>query len=197
MENINNLINSGYEKLISQSTVEACKYWLQAFDKIKLLAEEKGYKDFEDIEDGFKFIESLTNWAQDLEMELENAGIEDKEFFKKRISYVNEFCRTFSEVDQFIIMNMNLAEAESYFEIGETEKSEELFEKYSKEYKNSTWPSVKWGDIYWLSNILKEKKELINLNKAMEVYKMGLGRDKHEDYILEDRIEDLKGFMER
>lgn len=197
MENINNEISSGYEKLLGQSTLRACDHWLQAFEMVKKVAEEKAYKDIKELEKDFKFIEHLTNWVQDLEMELENSGIEDVEYFRKRINYTNEFCKVFTESDEFIIMSMKLAEAESYFELGDIEKSEKLFKKYAEEYKNSTWPFVKWGDVYWLSYILKERRELLNINKAIDIYKSGLGRDTREDYILEERIKDLKEIIDR
>lgn len=197
MENINKLISLGYEKLIGQGTVEACDHWLEAFELIKEVAREKSYKNIKQIEEEFKFVEHLTNWVQDIEMELENAGIEEKEYFKKRITYTTEFCDIFTETDQFIIMSMKLAKAESYFELEEVTKSEELFKQYAEEYKDSVWPFVKWGDVYWLSNILNERRELLNVDKAMEIYKSGLGRDAHEDYILEDRIGDLQEIIDR
>lgn len=193
MNNINMMIKEGYELLEKENVTEACTKWLMAWDQLKNAAKDMKVNSIEELEDNFEDgIELLSNWVQDLEMELENAGLEDKEFFLKRRVYVNEFCSILKNSDQFIIMSMKLAEAESYFELGNVEESEKLFSKLAEDYNRSIWPFLKWGDVYCLSSILRTRKDLINVNKSLEIYKKGLGIEKEFDYILEDRIKDLE-----
>lgn len=193
MDNINLLIKEGYELLENENVVEACTKWLKAWDELKVVGKDMEVEAIEELEEKFEDgIELLSNWVQDLEMELENAGLEDKLFFSKRRDYVKEFYNILPKSDDFIIMSMKLAEAESSFEIGEVDESEILFSGLAKDYNKSIWPFLKWGDVYCLSSILRTRKDLINVNKSLEVYKKGLGIEKEFDYILEDRIKDLE-----
>lgn len=197
MKYINQLIKEGYEKLGQEDVSTACNIWLDAWDDLKKLIKDKEIVNIEELDDEFEGFETLTNWVQDLEMELENAGIENKEYFSKRAIYCREFYELLGGTEEFIIMSMKLAEAESNFETNHIEESEELFKNCTNNYKSSVWPFLKWGDVYWLSSIVNSKSELLNLDKALEIYKMGLGIDKHEEYIVLDRISDVEKLLNK
>lgn len=193
MNEINEKISRGYELLDSENVTEACEEWIEAWDGLTLYIDKVKVKSIEELEKDFeKGVENLSDWVQDLEMELENAGFEDSSFFIKRSVYVREFCNRLPDSDQFIIMSMKLAEAESYFELEDMERSEQLFSSTLEKYKNSIWPYLKWGDVYCLSSILRRKKEYMDIDKALDIYRRGLGKESDLDYILIDRIEDLE-----
>lgn len=194
LENINREISNGYVELEENNdTVAACNMWLKAWDILNESTDKRieAIEDFEEIYE-YNFNESLENWVQDLEMELENAAIDNEEYYEKRIKYCKEFCCIFPESDEFIIMSMELAQAESMFELGKKEESEQLFENISTKYKCTVWPYIKWGDCYWIANILHKNNSLIDLEKAEEIYRKGLNIDNESDSdILEERLEEL------
>ncbi|SHK27409.1 hypothetical protein SAMN02745248_02200 [Hathewaya proteolytica DSM 3090] len=193
MNEINTYIRQGYELLNEDNVKSACQQWLKAWDKLIYHIDNTKVTSIEELEENFEEgVEELSNWVQDLEMELENAGLEDHSFFEKRASYSREFCNKLPESDDFIIMSMKLAEAESYFELESMDKSQEIFQETQSQYSESVWPYLKWGDVYWLSSILREKPQYINIAKSMQLYKNGLGKESDMDYVLEDRICDLK-----
>lgn len=196
MNKISEKIETGYVLLNDEKVTEACDLWLDAWDEITLCIDEVNATSIEAMEEYFQNEKgTLSDWGQDLEMELENAGLENKDFFIKRSVYSREFCNRLVDSDQFIIMSMKLAEAESYFELEDIKRAEELFSLTLEEYKSSVWPYLKWGDVYCLSSILRTKREYIDVEKALKIYKKGLGRESDLDYILEDRIMYLEDIL--
>lgn len=192
MDKINELIKLGYVKLLGVSLQDACNLWLEAWCLVKEEALSKGIKSIECLDKDFKGYEKLSSWCQDLEMELENAAAENNEFWNKRIEYCKDFINTLSESDEFTVMNMELAIAESYFELGNIEEADRSFANSVEKYSQSVWPNLKWADCYWLSNIITFNRELLNLNKAEQLYKDAMGRDEEEEFIIEGRLEELK-----
>ena len=71
--------------------------------------------------------QSLYNWSQDLENTLWNAGLDDHELLLARIGVCEEALRRFPREDQLMIENRRRALAESYFEVAQTGKAEELY----------------------------------------------------------------------
>lgn len=66
---------------------------------------------------------------QDLEDALGNAGREDPGFLRARIAVWEEALRRFPDEDDLMVENRRRAVAKSYFELGETDKAERLFEQ--------------------------------------------------------------------
>ena len=82
----------------------------------------------EEFDDRFPMTQSLYNWSQDLEDALWNAGLGDRAILLARIAVCEEALRRFPSEDQLMTENRRRALAESYFEVGETEEAEELFQ---------------------------------------------------------------------
>jgi len=192
---INNKMMKGYDFLNKEHVIEACDTWLEVWEGIKALNSDGKYTSIEDFDAEHESDEKYSNWCQDLEMEFENSAFEDKKYYHKRIQFCREFIDIFPDSKDFTVMSMKTAEAESYFEIGEIEKSEGLFKKVADEYEGTVWPYIKWGDIYWLSNILRERKELFSLEKSEEIYKRALDiGDEEDEYIIKERLHEIQEF---
>lgn len=197
MIEINNKMMKGYDFLSNEHVIEACDTWLEVWEGIKALNNSK-YASIEDFDADHESDEKYSNWCQDLEMEFENAAFEDKKYYHKRIQFCREFIDIFPDSKDFTVMSMKTAEAESYFEIGEIEKSEDLFKKVADEYEGTVWPYIKWGDIYWLSNILRERKDLLSLEKSEEIYKRALDiGDEEDEYIIKERLNEIQDIKRR
>lgn len=194
----NELMIDGYRFLQEGDVVKACDCWLQIWDDVKKYGQENDIKDVEDIDDETESFESLVNWVQDIEMELENAGIVDKKYYHIRIDYCREFCNIFPKSDEFIIMNMKTAVAETHYEIGEEEKSDRLFEEVIDEFKITVWPYIKWGDTKWLSAAKMEGITLADLKMAEEIYVRAESIEDEDDYhLLEDRLKEVRSYIEQ
>jgi len=109
------------------------------------------------------------NYVQDMEMELGNAGTVDKEYYKKRITYCRELCER-CESDQLMRENTRRAIAQSYYELGEYEESEQEFEAMIQEDPTFGWAYIEWADCYaWRLNEPR-------YDKAYEILDRGLSQ---------------------
>lgn len=192
LQQIDSIIKTGYSELEDGNVQKACEVWLEAWEGLKELNSNEAIKSIEEFNEGFQGFESFVNWCQDFEMELENAALENKEFFKTRIKYCKEFYELLPDSDEFIIMSMLTAEAESYFDLGDIETSERLFKEVSKEFDDYVWPFIKWGDVYWLSNIIREDRSLLDLDKAESIYKKVLGQNLEDEHLIKERLKELE-----
>ncbi|MCG7850304.1 MAG: SEC-C domain-containing protein [ANME-2 cluster archaeon] len=194
IEMIDDEMQEGYDALKSDKLNECIEKWSRAWKTIVTIV--PAYIDSVEEADQFMLeplTQSIYNWCQDFEMELLNAGLQDKSYFKKRIEYCNKFYRLFPETDDLIIQNMLRAEAESYAELGEFETADKLFGDLVNKYPDSIWGYVGWGDMYnWAKFI---DKGFPNYKKAEEIYLCGLEQCDDENNAISDRLEDLKKKM--
>jgi tetratricopeptide (TPR) repeat protein len=188
-EMIDDRMQFGYELLDSRRVVEACEIWLEVWERLKprFTAEMKSIRDADKV---FSGMQSVYNWCQQFEQELGNAGIEDSIFHEKRIQYCREFYTMFPESDPLILINMKRAEAEALFELGRIEEGERAFEALIKEFPDSVWGYIGWGDMY--SIFRPEDYVPFDYEKAKKIYRMGLEKATDNREVLLSRLESLE-----
>ncbi len=190
-EQLDKLMQRGYNLLEvggKEKTTEGCKLWLQVWDHLKPRFTDE-MKSIRDAEKVFSGLQCLFNWCQDFEQELHNAGLYDPYFFEKRIEYCREFCSLFPNSNELIIMNMKIAEAQSYFFIGKGGDGDQAFEALVEEFPDNVWVYIGWGDMYCFSN--PNGLDNKNLTKAKRIYQMALNINSEEKEYVVDRIESL------
>ncbi len=96
--------------------------------------------------------QSLFNWSQDLEDALWNAGREDREFLRARIAVCEEALRRFPDGDELMVENRRRAVAESYFELGEADGAEALFERWLAADPRWGWGWIGWVDLHFFTS---------------------------------------------
>ncbi len=94
------------------------------------LCDAAGIRAIGEFDDRFPMTQSLYNWSQDLEDALWNAGLHDREMLRARIAVCEEALSRFRGEDQLMTENRRRALAESYYEVGQTQKAEELFQSW-------------------------------------------------------------------
>jgi hypothetical protein len=94
-EELDDLMQQGYDLVEKQSAVEGCRIWLGVWERLKrrFQPEMKSVKQAESV---FTGMQCLYNWCQDLEDALNVAGGVDSGYHRKRIEYCNEFCELYS-----------------------------------------------------------------------------------------------------
>lgn len=186
MEQMNEWMERGIDELDNNDPVSACDHWLKVWDVIKNRKEPQ-LKDLDYLDEHYRGTFVLSNFCQDLEMELHNAGIEDPAYFEKRISYCREFCEMFPDENELIIHNMRRAIADSFERLGKYKQAEAEFENIVQDFPHNPWSYVGWGDMFFLG----EKKDY---HKAQKIYEQGLRMTEGEQHrdVLEDRLADLK-----
>lgn len=189
LHKIDLIIEEGNALLIKEKTKEACLTWEKAWEEVKkvLTSEIRSVSELD------RFIGSdggVFNWCQDYEMQLGNAGFEDPSFFEKRITYCRDFVELLPESDSLIIENMRRAEAESYFALGKTDEGEKAFKALIKDFPNSAWVYIGWGDMYWTYRI--SDKIPCDYEKAEKIYREALGKDVDDKEAVLERLAELE-----
>lgn len=182
------LMEKGMSLLQRNKTAKACDVWLELWTYLKRRFKPE-FRDVEEAETIFSGCEFISNYCQDLEIELGNAGVSDPVYYQKRIAYCDEFCSIFPESDELLMHNMKRAIAESNFALGNIDESDNCFKELIELYPRNIWGYIGWGDMYlWsMKNDIKPDYE-----RAEQIYKMALGKDIEGEKALIDRLNALK-----
>ena len=146
--NVDDKIQKGYRYLSIKEVTACCDDWLEAWEEIKDLFRESGAKDIFELDKTYDWTQFISNYAQDLEMELHNAGLLDKSYHQKRIVYCKELLKWCGD-NESVISNTRRGMAEGYFESGEVALGEQLFSEWLREDPDWGWGYIGWSDCYW------------------------------------------------
>jgi tetratricopeptide (TPR) repeat protein len=187
IELLDDKMQLGYDLLASSGSVAACRIWLEAWNDVLRLFNKSGLKSIQEFDDRFRVTQSLFNWIQDLEQELWNAGLGDRQFLTARIAVVEEALRRFPSDDALMIENCRRAWAESYFELGEADKAEALYQDWLKADPGWGWRWIGWSDRYGFT-----RTERQDLKRCEQILREGLSiagvRDRAD---MAERLADL------
>ena len=165
-EALDDKMQAGYEAMKDRDVAAACRIWLDAWSDVVGLLDKGGIRSIEDFDAQFRGTQSLFNWIQDLEGELWNAGLKDRQFFQARIAFCAEGVRRFEASDDDLMMgNRRRALAESYVKLGESEKAEALFREWLKTDPKWGWGWIGWSDCHQFTDAqsrdLKRAEQLL------------------------------------
>ena len=165
LELLDDKIQDGYH-LLERDEAACARTWLSAWSDVLRLCDATGVRSVAEFDDRFPMTQSLYNWSQDLEGSLWNAGLRDHGFLVARIAVCEEALRRFPHENQLMTENRRRALAETRFEVGETDKAEELFR---------TWLAAdpRWG-FGWVA------WAVCHFSPA--------GRDRPRDYVKAERL---------
>jgi hypothetical protein len=188
-ERLDDLMQAGYDLLEAHREAEACILWLQVWEHLKDRFRPE-LNDINEAEQVFSGLQSLSNWCSDLEMELGNAGRDDRSFYAKRIQFCREFYTLFPATDANTLLNMKRAEAESLFALGQVEEGEKAFAALVKEFPDSAWGYIGWGDMYCIFR--PDERVPLDFDKAERIYHLGLERVTEDREFIVERLADLE-----
>jgi tetratricopeptide (TPR) repeat protein len=186
-EELDDKMQAGYELLKSSGAVAGCRAWLEAWNDVLHLLDKAGIKSIEEFDDRFRGSESLFNWIQDLEDELWNAGLDDRQFLTARIAVCEEGLRRFRTDDELLTENRRRPLAESYYELRETRKAESLYRDWLKLDPRWGWGWIGWSDCYRFT-----RTELRNCGRSEQILREALViADVRDRSDLAERLADL------
>jgi tetratricopeptide (TPR) repeat protein len=149
LELLDDKVQSGYRELARGETAAAAASWLQAWSDVVRLSEITGIGSIDAFDKRFPMTQSLFNWSQDLEDALWNAGLDDRDLLRARIAVCEDALRRFPDEDQLMVENRRRALAESYFELGEKDKAEALFDQWLAADPRWGWGWIGWADLHF------------------------------------------------
>ena len=140
-------IQEGYAFILKNDSPGGCDKWLEAWEGIKELFAEGIAEDIFDLDEKYAFTQFISNYVQDLEMELHNAGIDDKSYHEKRIVYCQELIQ-WCKKDGLTANNARIGMAEAYFELGNSAAGEQIFIEWLREDPDCGMGYIGWSDCY-------------------------------------------------
>ena len=152
VEFLGDKIQAGYDALERREAAGATGIWLEAWVDVVRLCDLTGIASIREFDERFPMYQSLLNWSQDLEDALWNAGREDPGFLRRRIAVCEEALRRFPNENELMVENRRRAAAESYFELGETDKGEGLFGQWLEADPGWGWGWIGWADLHFFAN---------------------------------------------
>jgi tetratricopeptide (TPR) repeat protein len=186
-EVLDDSMQNGYELLKSSGAVAACRTWLEAWNDVLRLLDKAGIKSIEEFDERFRGTQSLFNWIQDLESELWNAGLDDRQFLSARLAMCEEAMRRFPSDDGLMVENRRRAVAESYFELDETDKADALYREWLDADPCWGWGWIGWSDCYRFT-----RTERVDLNRCEQILREGFAiADVRDRADIADRLADV------
>jgi tetratricopeptide (TPR) repeat protein len=141
-------IVSGYRHIKNGEVEKACDAWLDAWEDIKAIMAEDNVRDIPELQKKYHWTEFLSNYVQDLELELNNAGFENRKYFQKRIKYCEEMVKVCGREERLIIENTRRAIADSHYELGNQKECDRLYDMWLHEDPTWGWGYIGWSDCY-------------------------------------------------
>lgn len=163
-------IASGYQYFSNNETAKACDVLLDAWEDIKAIMAEDQVRDLTELEEKYQWTGYLFNYVQDLEEQLHNAGVENEQYFPKRIRYCEELLQVCGNKDELLIENTRRAIAESHYALGNEQECDHLYSKWLTSDPTWGWGYIGWSDCYHYGT----KKIAANYVKAEEILSRAL-----------------------
>jgi tetratricopeptide (TPR) repeat protein len=149
-ERLDDLVQEGYALLALGQTAAACDRWLAAWELVKELARPEMRSTSEFDQAHREQSQFLFNWCQNLEMELQNAGVHDPVYHEHRLRYADEFLARFPQEDVLVQINFGQARGEALWDLGRRAEAEAAFAELVERFPRQGWVYISWADQYWM-----------------------------------------------
>ena len=151
-EQLDDLLQEGYDLLQAEQRTAACDRWLEAWALVTEMAtpDMRTASAFDKAYPGM--MQSLFNWSGDLEMELHNAGLHDPVYHEHRARYVNEYLTQFPDEDEDRYVMFRRAEGEALWYLERYAEAEAVYQALVERLPNKGWAYIGWSDQYHLSS---------------------------------------------
>ena len=146
-ERLDDLMQEGYQLLKARRMTDACDNWLQAWEIVKQVAAPQ-MQDVREFDAAHPLTQSVFNWCQDSEMQLQNAGADNPLYHEHRLRYASEFTARFPNMDSLLSLNFTRAQGEALWALGRESEAEQLFGALVERMPDEAWAYIGWSDIY-------------------------------------------------
>ena len=143
-QRIDEKIQDGYGIMLGGDYPSGCDKWLEAWGDIKELFNSGEANDVSELDDRYKWRQFPSNYVQDLEAELYNAGIENEAYHHKRIVFCQELINWCKE--SLTANNARIGIAEAYYELGEYDAGEQVFSEWLRDDPDCGMAYAGWSD---------------------------------------------------
>jgi len=178
-------VSEGYRQYHRNRPVPACDAWQQAWNLVKIMAKPR-MRDLSAFEEAYPGLrEPVSNWCEEFNLELHNAGLNDPAYINHRLQFVREFMGLFPDVGGIVYLNLRRGEGEALWALGRIVEAEARFGRLIEEMPDEAWAYIGWADHYWLHRELPK-----NYEQAETIMERALQRPQLSDrYDVLERME--------
>jgi len=184
---LNERMQEGYKLSLEGELAAACDAWMRLWRDIEWEMEARGIATIEEFEPIFDGDQYLTKWANDFDIALYNASLEDKAYAKLRVGFCSAYLRRIPQ-DGPDGLNFRKAVAEAYFRLGKAGEGEAAYRELTEDRPAWAWSWIGWAEQY--GNYGEEENR--DPERGIAILKRALEVDGLEDreFVLE-RLQDL------
>lgn len=148
IQSIEAKVRQAYQHLGNNRTQETCDIFLDIWEDLKNLMQQGSLRDLDELQAAYPWTDIISNWVQDIEQELHNAGLENPVYFSKRIRYCEELLTKANATDQLMIENTRRAIADSYFALNNAGECDRLYQAWLHDDPTWGWGYIGWSEGY-------------------------------------------------
>lgn len=166
---------------------KACHLWWRAWEFVIAWSRKHDIRSLEKLDDGWEDYvdEFVSNWLTDLEELLGNLWQRGKAYILRRLELSRTVQLQFSE-SNFNLLNWGRAEGESLFRLGNPIQGDAVYKSLIEQFPDDAWAYLGWGDEY--SPTFAAAPAYVDAEKALRIYRRGLGHGTVEDQAIRERI---------
>jgi tetratricopeptide (TPR) repeat protein len=183
-----NLPKRFYSLLWSDSYSDWLRAWIFVRDKVPATVTT-----FDEFDTAFGLDQhgcQIGEILYELEMELHNEGLENLHLMANRAELGHWVYTRFTGESELNLANFRAIEAESLWEIDETDLAEERFQEAIKLFPNIAGIYIHWADCYWIGD--RSYAQSANYEYAEAIYREALNNPElDEPYAVEQNLEQL------
>jgi hypothetical protein len=148
-EQLDDLIAKGYEAFDRDDRRTACDHWLAAWEIVKQLArpDMRDPSAFDVVRPHSSF---LSNWCQDLMLELHGVGFKEPRYHERRLEFACEYLEHFPDESVLTQVNFMRAQGEALWELGRQSEAEAAYAALVERFPDEAWSYIGWADHFWL-----------------------------------------------
>jgi len=175
-----------------ENNIAACKHGFRVWECILELLKLLEAKSVYELDNNGVTIYDLPYWATGFADELSNACNKEKGYLPKKLSFCKQYVKMheeFSDKELNNLGNVRSSLAETYYQLGEKEKADSLYEKWLKNEPEWGWGWIAWSDCYWLWRHIGLKQDF---RKAERILRKGFSvKNVCDKEYIEERLTDL------
>ncbi len=192
MEMLDDWMQDGYALVEQRNEAAACDRWWRLWCLLVPWFDAT-MRDVHEADEAFQGYQSISNWCQDFEMQLENAAQRDRYYAAIGRRYCEEFIGQFTDADELLQVSFRRALARFHFGLGNTAAGEATLREIVEEWPGNVWGYVALADTWTDSgpNAMAPPPDLARAREWLERGLRTVPRDNKDRVVLQRRLDDL------
>lgn len=144
-EQLDELMQQGYQLLGAHQTAAACDVWLLTWALVKQLAGTHLHS-VANFDRTYSGLQSVENWCFDMIYELGNAGVKNPAYFEHQLRFSREYLAQFPEQPPNRVVTMLRAQGDALWRLGQRSEAEATYAALVERLPDEGWAYIGWSE---------------------------------------------------